>query len=197
LPQPLPDLNLTLGQVLWALNHGREPDKVLQDQVRYLRQLGIPQKSNDQAPGSGNRIRYDFHDLVELGLGLTALRHRFKPKDISTVLHDDRVRMRNAIELAWTELPETAIAAPWVKSHDKTKVGMGDELFLRMHERHGEQWGKVDLVHPNQVKPGLEAYTPIEIFEDGEIRVIFPIKALILPWVAWALEAPATRTGPK
>ncbi len=43
----------------------------------------------------------------------------------------------------------------------------------------------------------LEIFTPIEIFEDGEVRVLSPLQALMLPWVAWALEAPPIRTGPK
>lgn len=197
MPEALPDLNLTQGQLLWALGHGQDAKTTLRNQVRYLRQLGIPKNSAEQVAGPGNRIRYDFHDLVELGLGVTALKHRFKPKDISAVLVDGRESMRQAIEMAWREMSEEAIQANWVKSRGAIVPLRLDDFYLRLHDRRTEKWGKVDIVRPEQVKPGLEVFTPIEIFEDKEVRVLFPLQALMLPWVAWALEAPPIRTGPK
>lgn len=197
MPNSLPNLSLTQGQLLWALEQGREPGKLLKDQVRYLRQLGIPKNSADQVPGSGNRVRYDFHDLVELGLGVTALKHRFKPKDISAVLVDGREQMRTAIEMAWRDMSEEAISTDWIKSRGAIAPLRMDDFYLRLHERRAEKWGKVDIVGPAQVKPGLDVFTPIEIFEDGEVRVLFPLQTLMLPWVAWALEAAPIRTGPR
>ena len=197
MPDALPHLSLTQGQLLWALEHGQEPGKLLKDQVRYLRQLGIPKNSADQVPGSGNRIRYDFHDLVELGLGVTALKRRFKPKDISAVLVDGRESMRQAIELAWREMSEEQISADWIKSRGSIVPLRMDDFYLRLHDRRSEAWGKVDIVLPANVSPELEVFTPIEIFEDGEVKVLFPLQTLMLPWVAWALEAPPLRTGPK
>ena len=197
MPDALPNLSLTQGQLLWALEHGQEPGKLLKDEVRYLRQLGIPKNSADQVPGSGNRVRYDFHDLVELGLGVTALQRRFKPKDISAVLVDGRESMRQGIETAWRDMSEEQINANWIKSRGTIVPLRLDDFYLRLHDRRTEKWGKVDIVRPDQVKPGLEVFTPIEIFEDGEIKVLFPLQALMLPWVAWALEAPPIRTGPK
>jgi hypothetical protein len=35
-------LNLTHGQVAWALARGAPPAALLLDQLRYLRQLGVP-----------------------------------------------------------------------------------------------------------------------------------------------------------
>ena len=35
------------------------------------------------------------------------------------------------------------------------------------------------------------------LYRLGDLLVYAPLKALILPWVAWALEAPTIRTGPK
>ena len=197
MPDTLPDLSLTQGQLLWALEHGQEPGRLLKDQVRYLRQLGIPKNSADQVPGRGNRIRYDFHDLVELGLGVTALQRRFTPKDISAVLVDGRESMRQGIETAWRDMSEEQINANWIKSRGTIVPLRLNDFYLRLHDRRTEEWGKVDIVRPDQVKPELEVFTPIEIFEDGEIKVLFPLQALMLPWVAWALEAPPIRTGPK
>ena len=36
------DFSLTLGQVAWALARGQRPSDQLIDQLRYLRQLGVP-----------------------------------------------------------------------------------------------------------------------------------------------------------
>ena len=139
MPNSLPNLSLTQGQLLWALEHGREPGKLLKDQVRYLRQLGIPKNSADQVPGSGNRVRYDFHDLVELGLGVAALKHRFKPKDISAVLVDGREHMRNAIEMAWREMSEEQTSASWIKSRGAIHPLRIDDFYLRLHDRRSEK----------------------------------------------------------
>ena len=197
MPDALPDLSLTQGQLLWAIEHGRTPVKLLKDQVRYLRQLGVPKNSADQLPGSGNRVRYDFHDLVELGLGVTALKRRFKPKDISAVLVEGREYVRHAVEIAWREMSDEQITAEWIKSRGTIVPFRMNDFYLRLHDRRSEAWGKVDVVRPGSVDPDIEVFTPIEIFEDGEIKVLFPLQTLMLPWVAWALEAPPTRTGPK
>ena len=197
MPNTLPNLSLTQGQLLWALEHGQKPEKLLKDQVRYLRQLGIPKNSANQVPGSGNRVRYDFHDLVELGLGVTALQRRFKPKDISAVLVDGREDMRRAIEMAWREMSDEQISADWIKSRGTIVPLRMEDFYLRLHDRRSEAWGKVDIVLPGTMNPELEVFTPIEIFDDGEVKVLFPLQTLMLPWVAWALEAPPIRTGPK
>ena len=67
----LPDLELSYGQLLWAIHYGREPDQMLRDRVRYLRQMDIPAAAAREAEGSGKRISYDFFDLIELGLAVT------------------------------------------------------------------------------------------------------------------------------
>ena len=51
MPQRLPDLELTHGQLLWSIRYGREPTQLVKDQVRYLRTLGIPAAAKDQARG--------------------------------------------------------------------------------------------------------------------------------------------------
>jgi len=197
LPQTLPDLKLTQGQLLWALGHGREPDKLLKDQVRYLRQLGIPYQSKEKAPGSGNQIRYDFFDLVELGVALAALARRFRPKDIVAVLTDDREKFRQQVAECWLDLPDGVFDAEWVKSRGRLKPFLENIAFVRLHDRRSENWGKLDLVWTGDEYPGAELLDPFERFEDGEIRVLLPLNVLMIPWVAWALEAPPIRTGPK
>ena len=198
MPQNFPQLSLTQGQLLWAVSEGREPDALLRDQVRYFRQLGIPKKSAEEANGSGNHIRYEFHDLVELGLALTGLRLRFKPRDIKAVLDVDRERMRNAVELAWRELPDGVLEDSWVKSRGKSTVEFGDELYLRLHDRRSAKWGRLDFVGPNDdLNTGRKPFDAIERMPDGQIYDVIKIKQSMVPWVAWALEAPSIKTGPK
>lgn len=197
MPASLPDLSLTLGQVLWALNDGRPPDTLLKDRVRYLRQLGMPEGAATQKSGSGRRIRYGFHDLVELGLGVAGLKRRFQPMDICKVLVEGRAAMRAAIEIAWGDIPEAALSAPWVKSRGSIRPIPDEEIFLRLHARHTEKWGKVDLVGPDRAGSRFEPFSPVETFDDGEQAALLPLKTLMLPWVVWAMEAPVTRPGPQ
>jgi hypothetical protein len=196
MPEQLPDLHLTHGQLLWAIRYGRDPDRQLKDQVRYLRALGIPAAAKEQAKGPGTRITYDFFDLIEVGVAITALNFRLRPKDISAVLVGKRDEMRKVYVAAWKELPEQALTAEWVKSRGQ-RIAIPDvEYRLRLHERHSEQWGEMDWVGPEETTPDLPIFHPIERFADGLRRPVLPLKQLMIQWVAWALEAPPTKPGP-
>ena len=197
MPQSVPNLSLTQGQLLWALSQGRDPDQLLKDQVRYLRQLGIPKKSTEVAPGKGNRVIYDLLDLVELGVAVRALTLRFRPKDIAALLVSNREEFRQIVARAWLELPDAALTQDWVKSRGRTVPLFEDDFPIRLHDRRSEKWGQLDIVGFNDSVPGLNLFAPIERFDDGDIRPLIPLKQSMLPWVAWALEAPAIRTGPK
>jgi hypothetical protein len=72
-----------------------------------------------------------------------------------------------------------------------------DELLLRLHDRRSGKWGMLDFVGPGEVRPEFAIFAPVEVFEDGDIRLLMPLKALMVPWVARALEAPVIRTGPR
>ena len=109
MPLPVPDLSLSHGQMAWALCYGQEPDQRLRDQLRYLRQLGIPKTASERGAGSGNRICYDFYDLVETGLGVMGLMRGSKPRDIAAVLVDRREALRQVYAQAWAELPEIVL----------------------------------------------------------------------------------------
>lgn len=197
MPQVLPDLSLTLGQMMWAINEGRDPDKLMRDQVRYLRLIGIPPAAGEGGRGSGNRIRYGFFDLVELGIAAQALRFRFRPKDIAAVLVDNRDEFRSRVEETWFELPDAALDASWVKSRGKERTLLGNVGVVRLHDRRSEKWGTLDFAWLDDAHLGVDLFQPIERFEDGEVRVLLPLNTLMLTWVAWALEAPAVRTGPR
>lgn len=195
MPQSLPDLNLTHGQLAWAVGYGRAPDQILKDQIRYLRLLGIPPAANAKASGSGRRIQYDFYDLVELGLAVTALGLGSRPKDIAAVLVANREAMREVYARAWRQLPDDAIKADWVLSRGQSNVMLGDELYIRLHDRRAGQLGQFDVVGPEEVGPNLGILEPIERFANEPPRRVLPLKRLMLQWVAWALDAPDIRPG--
>ena len=194
MPLPVPPLQLTQGQMAWALCYGRTPDQRTRNTLRYLRQLGIPLASA-AALGSGNRVLYNFFDLVETGLGLTGLGLGFRPKDIADVLVVSRDELRKVYATAWSELSEAAMSASWVKSRGRMTALMEDELYVRLHERWRERAASFDFVDARTVSPNLPLLEPIEQFNDGPPRRVLPLKRLTLQWVAWALEAPDIRPG--
>ena len=192
----LPDLQLSYGQLLWATNYGREPDRIMKDQVRYLRLLDIPMAAAKRASGSGTRIPYDFFDLMELGLAVTALNLGFRPREISAGLVRNRAKMRLHYVDAWTEIPEPVLHDPWVKSRGRIKPMFGEELFVRLHNRRSENFGQIDFVSEAEATDDMPILEPIERFETGQPRRLIPLKRLMIQWVVWAQEAPATKPGP-
>lgn len=196
MPERLPELDLTHGQLLWSVRYGREPTPLVKDQVRYLRTLGIPAAAKEQARGPGSRIRYDFFDLVEVGLAVTAFDLRFRPQDIAAVLVEKREEMRKVYSTAWKELSEAVLHDDWVKSRGRKTAMLDEELYLRLHDRRSEKWGQIDLVGFEEATDELPVFEPIERFADGTPRRLIPLKRLIVQWVVWAEESPLTKPGP-
>lgn len=194
---PLPDLSLSQGQMNWALCQGQEPDKRVRDQLRYLRQLGIPKAAGSQAKGSGRRITYDFYDLVETGLGLTGLTLGSRPKDLSEILVDNRADLRKLYAMAWTEMPEASIDASWVKSRGRQNPILGDEIYLSLHDRWRDRSATYDFVTAEEASDDLPFFETVQRFPNEPPRRVVSLKRVMLPWVAWALEAPPTKPGPK
>jgi hypothetical protein len=188
----IPKLNLSHGQVLWALSHGMPASRDTVDQVRYLRLLEVPFGTDDLRVGSGNRISYRFEHLVELGLALFGLRRGLKPKDIAGMLVKNRAQLRQLYRQAFQEQPEAALKAEWVKSRGRIVPLLGDEIFLRLHDRHSQAPGKFEVVGPDQAVPlGLA-----ELYPGERTRTLVPLTRLVLELVAWAMEAPQTKPGP-
>ena len=196
MPHQLPNLELTQGQLLWSIRYGREPTQLVKDQVRYLRTLGIPAAAKEQARGPGSRITYDFFDLIEIGLAVTALDLRFRPQDIAAVLAGNRDEMRKVYSSTWKELPDAALQASWVISQGREVPILADEVYLRFHGRRSEQWGQIDFVGPNEATDELPFFEPIERFAGERPQRLIPLKRLMIQWVSWALEAPPTKPGP-
>lgn len=192
-----PKLSLSYGQMLWAACYGMGPDQRTRDQLRYLRALGIPEGATGKTLGSGNQLNYGFDDLVELGLGLTALGLGMRPADIGMVLVGQRDDMRPLYREAWSQIPDAALTAPWVKSRGPMGVLIDNEYFIRLHDRYSDTPGTFELLGPNGAEDRQALFAPVERIGGQPPRRVLPLKRLMIQWVAWALEAPAIRTGPK
>ena len=109
------DLSLTHGQVAWALARGQPPSAPLIDQLRYLRQLGVPFSKAELGGGSGHRLRYGFNHLIELGVAVFGLERGMRPREIAWILVDHRAELRRCYRDTLAALPESAFEAEWVK----------------------------------------------------------------------------------
>jgi hypothetical protein len=152
MPTPLPKFNLTHRQVAWAISLGRPPDQKLLDQIRYLRQLGIPFDDRELGTGRGNRVRYKFDHLIELGLGVAALRRSMTPKEIAAFLVGKRKELRQLYRHAYRQQPAGAFDADWVKDQGRSVPVLRPETFLRLHDRFSASPGKIERITQDEVQ---------------------------------------------
>jgi hypothetical protein len=191
-----PSLNLSHGQVLWALARGTRPQRRLIDQVRYLRLLGVPFRKTELGAGRGNRVRYRYEQLIELGVAIWALERGLKPQELANFLIEQRKFLRSLYIRAFAEQPEKAIEEPWVKSRGRLVPILGDELFLRLHDRHSDTPGKIELLEQDEIKSLRDFFLLAEIYPGEKARTLLPLSRLALELVAWAREAPELKPGP-
>ncbi len=197
----IPPLALTHGQVVWTLCLGTQPPtpqrhRIL-DELRYLRQLGIPFKERTRGKGRGHRIHYRYDELVELLVALYALHRGVRPKDIQTYLVTKRSWLRAQYRQALEEQPAQALDAPWVKSRGKIISILEEQRFLRLHNRYSDTPGTFDVIGPEQAHQAGDLFGMQETFADGSTQILVPLTRLVLEVVAWAREAPETKPGRK
>jgi hypothetical protein len=196
MPTTIRLLSLTHGQVLWALARGRPPEPTMVDQLRYLRQLGVPFRKSELGSGRGNRVRYRYEHLIELGVALFGLQRGMKPQELAKVLTERRKYLRTIYEKAFSDQPEAAIEADWVKSRGRIVPLLGDEIFLRLHDRHSDAPGKIEMLEQNEIKDLSEVFLLGEKYPGEKARTLLPLTRLVLELVAWAKEAPEIKPGP-
>ena len=189
-------LSLTHGQVAWALARGEPPSAQLIDQLRYLRQLEVPFSKAELGGGSGNRLRYGYNHLIELGVAVFGLERGMRPREMARILVDHRAELRRCYRDTLAVLPESAFEAEWVKSRGAV-VPMMNERFLRLHDRYSEWSGSFDLVPGDSLAAFLQVATITERYPGGEARTLLPLTRLVIELVAWAREAPEIRPGRK
>ena len=188
------DLSLTHGQVAWVLARGQQPSALLLDQLRYLRQLGVPFSKQELGGGSGNRIRYGFDHLIELGVALFGLQRGMAPREVVRILVEHRVELRRCYRDTVAALPASAFEEPWVKSRGAV-VPIMDEICLRLHDRYSERRGTFEVVPADGFAALMEIETITEKYPGGGVRTLLPLTRLVLEVVAWAREAPEIKPG--
>ena len=196
MPTTIPTLSLSHGQVLWALERGRPPEPTTVDQLRYLRRLGVPFRKSELGSGRGNRVRYRYEHLIELGVALFGLQRGMKPQEVAKILTDRRKYLRTIYEKAFSDQPEAAMEAEWVKSRGRVVPLLGDEIFLRLHDRHSDAPGKIEMLEQNEIKDLREFFLLGEKYPGEKTRTLLPLTRLVLELVAWAKEAPEIKPGP-
>lgn len=192
----IPALRLTHGQVLWALSRGRPPARRLIDQVRYLRLLGIPFRPGELGTGRGNRVRYGYEHLIELGVGIWALERGVKPREIAKMLVGHRKLCRDLYRRALIDQPEQAFEAEWVKSRGRIVPVLQQEIFLRLHDRYSEAPGRIEMLDQHEIKSLSDFFLLAEQYPGAQTRTLLPVTRLVLELVAWAREAPELKPGP-
>ena len=196
----IPDLSLSLGQVLWSLSFGEAPKQHMVDKLNYLRQLGIPfpkKRKGAIAIGSGNRAIYGYDELIECGVAYQALLNGMKPADIVKILVGYRVNMREFYRQALLEQPAGCLTGDWVSSKGRSKPVLADSLYLRLHDRYAETPNQIEAVSTdNDMQALMELFDPTERFGNVVVKVV-PLTILAIQWTYWALLAPELRTGPK
>lgn len=166
------------------------------DQLRYLRQLGVPFAKYELGGGRGNRVRYRYEHLIELGAALWGLERGMKPKEVVKFLIERRRYLRELYAKAFCEMPEATLRAPWVKSRGRLIPIMEREIFLRFHDRFSEAPGKIEMLGFDEIEDLRELFVTAEKYPGEKARTLLPLTRLVFELVAWALEAPEVKPGP-
>lgn len=193
----VPSLNLTHGQVLWALARGTPPEQRLIDQLRYLRLLGVPFRKSELGRGRGNRMRYGYEHLIELGVAVWALERGMKPGEVARFLIKQRKNLHSIYAKAFSDQPEQAIEAEWIKSRGRKVPLLANEIFLRLHDRYSETPGSIEQLNQPAIQSLKDLFMLAETYPGEKARTLLPLTRLALELVAWAQEAPEVAPGPR
>jgi hypothetical protein len=178
-------------------SRGLPPTRELLDRLRYLRQLGVPFTREELGIGRGNRIRYGFDHLIELGVAVFGLQRGMAPRDVAAILVHHRDELRRCYRQTLAALPATAFAAEWVKRRGALVPIMGEEIFLRMHDRSSQRPGTFELVRGGGFAALMQMGMVTEKYPGEEVRTLLPLTRLVVELVVWAREAPEVKPGRK
>jgi len=198
MPSPIPRLSLTHGQAVWALCSGEPASAPVLDQLRYLRQLGIPFNASELGTGRGNRILYNYDQLVETGVGLFGLRRGMRPIEIARLIIDNRQEFRRLYRKAYRDQPAAVIQAFEIKNRDDGPVIFPVEMFLLLYDRFSDKPGTYEVIQSGNTDPVSPFAHLTRAYPAAEwARALLPLTNLVLDLVAWAREAPEIKPGRK
>lgn len=185
--------SLSHGQVLWCLAGGRAPSTPLPDQVRYLRQLGIPFEASELGQGRGVRLTYGFYHYVELGVACEGLRRRVQPRFLK-MLVEDRKKFRSIYRRAYLEL---ANSPGLFEGNSGTVPMFADDYFIRLHDRYSDTPGEINMVFESIPETGQARGDLVEDYPGDASRIVIAMKPLVVRMMRLANNAPVTRPGPQ
>ena len=198
----MPDISLSHGQVLQILSKGGKPPQRLQNEVRYLRSLGVPFKKKEGSTGSGNRLCYGYYEIIELAVAIEGIKRGMKKGDIAKYLLKDRKPLREYYLSAYTVLPEDAFKRDWMPTERGVTIGTNyKQKYLRFHDRFSEAPGKLEFLSQDEIKTLAESFRymmdPVERYPDGEYRDLIPLTRMIIEIVNLAQQVREEKPGPK
>lgn len=202
----VPTWQLSHGQAAWVIAHGRNPPRRVLDQLRYLRQLGVPFAEAERQPGRGNRVFYRYEEVVEMAVAIFAIRHGMRPGEAAEFLTQNREDCRKLFREALEQLAAAALDASWIKSQGREIPIMANEIFLRLHDRYSERPGAYETIMAEEgagskaakpdTAPGLESIFGLaERYPGEESRILVPLTRIALEVAALAREVPEIRPG--
>ena len=202
----VPTWQLSHGQAAWVIAHGRNPPRRVLDQLRYLRQLGVPFTEAERQPGRGNRVFYRYEEVVEMAVAIFAIRHGMRPGEAADFLTQNREDCRKLFRGALEQLPAAALDASWIKSQGREIPIMANELFLRLHDRYSERPGAYETImvgegagadsEQSDSVTGIETLLGLaERYPGGESRILVPLTRIALEVAGLAREVPEIRPG--
>jgi hypothetical protein len=188
-----PRLQLSHGQVLWALAGGKDALQALTDQLTYLRQLGIPFTKEEVGQGRGNRLAYGYYHLIEVGLAIEALRRGVAPRHLKMLI-SRRATFRKYYRAAYMQL-----APKWsLLENDDPRAwpNFEEEYLVSFHGRYTKTPGEITLADPND--PATAPFLDLVGRAPGQADyIVIQLKALVTRLLLLANAAPTIKPGPK
>ena len=193
----IPRLQLTHGQVAWAICDGQQPEAKTTDQLRYLRQLGVPFTDKELGVGRGNRLTYNYDHLIECGIAIWALRRGVRPRQAAEYLVGDRAKLRKLYRKALKDQPDEAMTQPWIKSRGRIMPTLARDNFIALFDGHEDGTAKFDLMTMEEMMMFRASLGDMVARRGQEVQPLVPLGRLVIQLVTWALEAPEVKTGPR
>jgi hypothetical protein len=191
----IPRLQLTHGQVAWALCGGQPPDRRTLDALRYLRQLEVPFTEEEMGVGRGHRLSYGYDHLIECAVAMYAIRRGMKPRQAAGFLVAERKTLRTLYRSTFRDIPEAAFKAEWVKSRGQIKAVQDQEQFIRLHARYADTSGHIESMTLEEAITYQANVTDLVERYQNAIYPLVPLRRVILENLTWALIAPVTPPG--
>lgn len=204
-------LTFTHGQLAWVVagGHFLAPPRWrrVMAHLRYLRQLGIPFCEARRGTGRGHRIRYSLDELMEVAVGLYALRQDVRPQVMASILRRHRTRLRRVYREALAERPAPALAPPALQTGDPLVALPDDTRVLWVATRSSATPDHYELVVPDQATDHATDVQeidemPEEIVEvaaivDGPTEIRIPLTSVVWAVAYWAERVPEINPGRK